>query len=138
MPNSQVNNDFNNIVNAGESFPPQTVTGVATGSQVDLIGAGAAYVILSIGNVTDGSYTIVVQESNTSSSGQTDVAAASLSGAFTVFGTAGSSTTQVVGYQGNNRYINTKVKFATLATTGAIIGTTVVQERRRKQGSNNL
>ncbi len=131
MAQSQVSRDVNKRVTVTGSLFPQSITAATTGSQVDLVGQGDAYIALSVGTVTDGTYTVVVQESNTSGSGFTTVAAASLSGAFTTFTTTSGSQTQTVGYLGNNRYLKVAVPLTTSASTGAVVGANVVACRPR-------
>lgn len=93
-----------NRISAASSIAPAVHTaGDVTGDEVDLAGYEAASVVLEIGAVTDGDYTITVEESDTSGSGFTTVAAADLDGTFTTPLVA--DTLETVEYHGTKQFI---------------------------------
>lgn len=95
--------DIKNHVALAQTLVPAARTATATGSAVDLAGFDAAAVVVSVGAVTDGSFSIEVQESDASGSGYTAVANADLDG--TEPATLTANTVTVLGYHGIKRYI---------------------------------
>lgn len=95
--------DIKNHIAVAQTLVPAARTATATGSAVDLAGFDAAAVVISTGAVTDGSFSIEVQESDASGSGYTAVATADLDG--TEPATLTANTVTVLGYHGIKRYI---------------------------------
>lgn len=95
--------DIKNHIAMAQTLVPAARTATATGSAVDLAGFDAAAVVISTGVVTDGSFSIEVQESDASGSGYTAVANSDLDG--TEPATLTANTVTVLGYHGIKRYI---------------------------------
>ncbi|WP_432135867.1 MULTISPECIES: hypothetical protein [unclassified Streptomyces] len=106
-------NDIKNHVSLAQTLVPAARTATATGTAVDLAGFDAAAVVIDVGAVTDASFSIEVQESDSSGSGYTAVADTDLDGTEPATLTASSQT--VIGYHGIKRYIRA---VATDAGTG--------------------
>jgi len=114
-----------NIVTA-LPLAPSARAATANGTAVDLLGYGSAVVLVSFGNWTDGTHTPKIQESDSGSSGWTDVAAGDLTGGFTAVSSgAGGNAVQRVGYIGNKRFVR-PVLTVSGATTGALSSVQVV------------
>jgi hypothetical protein len=120
---------YHNILPA-QSLAPQATTATRNGTGVDLQSYESASVQLSVGAWTDGSHTPKLQESSDNSA-WSDVAASDQLGSFTAITGAGqASAEQIVGYVGSKRYIRAVVT-VTGATTGAVIGASVIKGHPR-------
>jgi hypothetical protein len=92
-----------------ESYPTTTVSGDETGNEIDNQGFRATRHIIMSGAVTT-DIIVKLQETDTSGSGYTDVAAADLVGAdtgvntVTFAATGGDNICRSLGYLGNKRY----------------------------------
>lgn len=96
-----------------------------SGTGIDLKGYQAAMFVIKSGTLTDGTYTINVQESDNDST-YTDVAAADLVGSKPVFAATEDNVAKKVGYIGEKRYILVQV-VTTGVTSGGTIGAIVVR-----------
>lgn len=96
-------NDIKNHISVAQTLVPAARTATATGSAVDLAGFDAVAVVVNVGAVTDGSFSIEVQESDASGSGFAAVASADLDG--TEPATLTANTQTVIGYHGIKRYL---------------------------------
>ncbi|WP_282703243.1 hypothetical protein [Streptomyces sp. CC219B] len=106
-------NDIKNHISPAATLVPAARTASANGAAVDLAGFDAAAVVIDVGAVTDGSFSIEVQESDESATGYTAVADADLDG--TEPATLTASTVTSIGYHGIKRYLRA---VATDAGTG--------------------
>lgn len=84
----------------------------------------SALVIVQTGTITDGTHTVVVQESNDNVT-FTPVAAADLEGTAPAIGVADDNVIFEVGYTGAKRYVRVSVT-GTGGTVGAVFGAVVV------------
>jgi hypothetical protein len=91
-------------------------TTTQTGATVDTLGYQSATVILNPNTVTDGVFTPKLTESDSASSGFSDVAAGDLDGAFAALAAA---TPQTVGYTGSKRYLRVVITATGSPATGA-------------------
>jgi hypothetical protein len=102
----------------------------ATGNSTDTQGYEGVTAIVNLGTWTDGTFTPALYESDDNAT-FTAVAATDLIGAFTAISSnANVNKCQWVGYKGGKRYIAVNIAVAS-ATTGMIIGTTVVLSHAR-------
>ena len=94
--------------------------GTVNGTTVDMAGTGnnfrTAMLLVLAGAVTDGSHTVVLQESDDNSAWAA-VAAVDLQGTLTAVGTGQANTVQRQSYLGSKRYLR-----ASVTTTGATSG----------------
>lgn len=119
--------DLNNQISVVNSVAPQAaLTATTTGSSVDLAGYRSAAVVVHAGAATDGTFTPTVEESDSSGSGFTTVAAADLNGSFAAITSSTDDNVQEVGYLGTKRYIRVLLT-ETVASTGAFITAFVVR-----------
>jgi hypothetical protein len=109
------------------SLAPAAYTSDADGAGVDLQGYdGGALVVLVVGDWTDGTHTVALEESDDDST-YTAVAASDLDGSFSALDAAGDdSSVQMVAYIGSKRYVRASVT-VTGATTGAVYGAAVLR-----------
>jgi len=122
--------DLVNHIAAGKSLAAIAREAAASGSAVDTRGYDSAAFLLRTETVTDGVFTFVPQESDTTTDTDfTAVAAADLDGTLpTVDGNAspavGGSAVTLIGYKGTKRYLRVRVTVASLPSpsSGAIIG----------------
>ena len=98
----------------------QAATGTTTGSAVDSFGFESLTIIVSAGSVTS-DLTVTVKESDSASTGFTNVAADDLFGSFSTI-TSGDSNKQFwVGYFGKKRYVKVSLSGgADVAVTGLL------------------
>lgn len=94
--------DLKSVVDAVDTFLPVARTASGTGSAVDLRGYESAAAYVSVGAMAGGTITPSLQDSSDGTT-YTAVGTADLDGTFAAI-TAGTST-QRVGYKGDNRYI---------------------------------
>lgn len=121
--------DLKNAIDIEQHIAPAAYTATQTpGSGVDLTGFEEATVVLDVGAVTDGSFTIEVQESDDDST-YTAVADADLGGTEPSSLTANTVTT--LAYYGNARYI--RVVATDGGTADAAFGVSVIKSGARKQ-----
>ena len=99
--------DVYNNISVVQALAPIAVAADSTGSAIDLAGYDSAMIVWGVGVVTDGTYAIEVQESDTTTAGDfAAVAAADLIGTEkTGVTTTNDNAVYVVGYKGSKRYI---------------------------------
>jgi hypothetical protein len=101
---------------AASIAPDGNRTTTQTGATVDTLSYQSATVILNPNTVTDGVFTPKLTESDSASSGFSDVAAGDLDGAFAALATG---TPQRVGYLGSKRYLRIVITATGSPATGA-------------------
>jgi hypothetical protein len=113
------------------SLAPAAYTSDADGAGVDLQGYdGGALVVLAVGDWTDGTHAVAVEESDDDST-YTAVAADDLDGSFSALDAAGDdSTVQLVGYLGSSRYVRVSVLVTGSPATGAVYGAAVLRSAK--------
>ena len=99
-----------------QSLKPGVYKLTANSGTIDCQSADAVTVMVSIGTITDGTFAFALQESDSSGSGFTNVAAADMVGSF-VAGT--SNSVQKVDYIGLKRYLQVTVTVSGSPATGA-------------------
>lgn len=116
--------DLSNNVIEAESIRPQVATGAVNGEEVDLRGADSATVVVSIGAITGaaGDATVTLEESDTSGSGYTAVAAADIIGSTA---TLAANTSYKFGYSGSSRYV--RAVFALGGETNVAVSAMVIK-----------
>lgn len=119
--------DFDKEVSVVSSFVPLLRTATVTGTGVDLQGFNKAMVIVHVGEVTDGTHTLTIEESDDNS---TYTTATAISGAFTAAATE--TKTQEIGYLGTKRYIRVKSTVTGSPGTGGTYGAVVVRAGARQ------
>ena len=127
--------DLYNIELDFQSIKPQVITnGTINGAEVDMAGFESAVGQVDSGSYTDGVHTWTLQESDTSGSGFTDVAAADLQGGTTVLIDAADEDDRVYerGYLGVKRFIRWEV-VTTGSSTGLIAGASI-----RRNNANDM
>lgn len=117
--------DLVNNIEEAESIRPQVATAGVNGQEVDLRGCDSAAVVVSVGAVTGsgGDATVTLEESDTSGSGYTAVAAADILGSTATI--TGANTSYRFGYRGNARYI--RAVFALGTETNVAVCAAVVK-----------
>lgn len=98
------------------------------GTGVDLANYDSATAVITADTITDGTHTPTLEESDSSGSGYTTVAAADMIGSLVAITAA---SVQRVGYRGKKRYIRVVVTVAG-ATTGGKYAAVVVRGTPRK------
>lgn len=110
------------------SLPPATRNATAQGTTVDRAAAGAmfqaAMVIVTCGVITDGTHTIVVQDSDDGAA-WADVPDAQLQGVEPAIVAADDNKVFEIGYLGRKRYVRVNVTVVAGAT-GGVYGAAVV------------
>lgn len=119
---------YHSIATPAVSITSAAQTSTATGTGVDLSGYESAVVIFTPATKTDGTHTPTIEESDTSGSGYSTVAAADMIGTLAALT---SNTVQKVGYIGNKRYIRAVVTVSG-TTTGCVFGATVIRGTARR------
>lgn len=126
-------NPYNNS-SARQSLPPAARTATVSGSSVDRYASGASFqdalVVVSTGAITDGTHTIVVEESADNASWAA-VADADLQGTEPAIVAADDNKIFEIGYLGAKRYVRVSVTVAG-TTTGGIYGADVVLSNPRR------
>jgi hypothetical protein len=123
-----MNRDLNNSISSAVTIAPAANrTADTNGSGVDLAGYRSAVAIVQFGTVTDGTWTPKLEESDSSGSGYSDVAASDLSGSFTATTSSNDETTQEVAYLGSKRYIRVSVIETVASSTGALFNAVIVR-----------
>ncbi len=120
--------DLYHALDMATTLAPATRNASANGTGVDLSGYNGVFIVAQVGTITDGTHTLVVQESDDNAT-FTNVAAGDLLGTLAALAT---NVNQKVGYRGTKRYVrvNTTVSGA---TTGGAYGVTVIRGNARKQ-----
>lgn len=108
---------YNNLAPILSVAPAVLTDGTVNGSQADLARYEGAMVIVATGTITDGSHTAILEESNTSGTGFTTVAAGDILGSVPGALTTQENTRFKFGYKGTKRFIRVSV-----TTTGATDG----------------
>lgn len=122
--------DFNKEVACIASFVPLLRTSTITGTGVDLQNFQATCIVIAAGAITDGTHTPTIEESDSSGSGFSAVAAADLSGTLVAI-TANS--VQEVGYLGSKRYIRVVSTVTGSPSTGGTYGALVIRAGARNR-----
>lgn len=123
--------DLYNLISVAQSLAPAARSSSANGAGVDLQGYDSAVVVVETGAITDGTHTIVVQESDDNSA-YTAVADADLQGTEPAIVSTDDNVVFEIGYFGIKRYVRAAVTVAG-ATTGGVYGAHVVRGNKRKQ-----
>jgi hypothetical protein len=102
------------------------------GSEVDLQGYEACEFIIASGVLTDGSYTLLIKESDTSGSGYTAVADADLlsTEAAESFAATDDGEVHKIGYVGHKRYVRLSVVSASTSSGGFLAAVAVLGHAR--------
>lgn len=112
-----MNRDFDKEISVAPTLVPAVRTAAVTAAtSVDLAGFKKAAFLVSVGTLTDGTWTFDPEESDDGSS-WSNIAADDLSGSFAVATSAADDTTYEVGYLGSKRYVRCNV-----AVSGASSG----------------
>ncbi|MFI8531065.1 hypothetical protein ACIGMX_12530 [Streptomyces aquilus] len=126
-------NPYNNLLTK-QSLTPAARTATASGSSVDRLASGASFqdalIVVSTGTITDGTHTIVVEES-ADNAAWAAVADADLQGTEPAIGAADDNKIFEIGYLGTKRYVRVSVTVAG-TTTGGIYGADVVLANPRR------
>lgn len=119
---------YNNLAIV-QALAPVAVAADNTGSAIDLAGYDSALIILSVGTVTDGTYAIEIQESDTTTAGDfAAVDAADLIGTEkTGITTTNDETYYAVGYKGSKRYIRYVITETSAGSTGGVMSVVVIK-----------
>jgi hypothetical protein len=119
---------------AARTLSPALRTATATGVTVDRAQSGAGYqdalVVVTTGTITDGTHTIVVEDSPDGTN-WTPVADAYLQGAEPAIVAASDDTLYEIGYLGDQRYLRASVTVAG-TTTGGVYGAVVILGNARR------
>lgn len=115
--------DQKNLLKGAEVFRFQNITTDTTtnGVEVDLKGFHSATFFIQAGTVTDGTYTPVIQESDTSGSYSGSVADADLIGTEAAAAVTTTGEVTKVGYIGSKRYVRLNIA-STSTSTGGNVG----------------
>lgn len=120
--------DLYNNIKIVKALAPVAVSADNTGSAIDLAGYNSAVIVWSVGTVTDGTYAIEIQESDTTTAGDFKaVADADLIGTEKT-GVKSDTDEDVfaVGYKGNKRYIRYVITETAAGSTGGIMAVNVI------------
>lgn len=110
--------------------PAAARTTTTTGTGVDLSGYDAAEVILQPAAITDGVHTPTIEESDSSGSGYTTVAAGDMVGTLAALA---ANTIQRVAYKGIKRYLRVVITVTGGPATGGVYSAMVLRAHPRKQ-----
>ena len=111
-----------------QSLPPAVRTVSANGAQADLKGFQKATVVVSVGEYTDGTHALTVEESAASGSGFTTVVAGDLLGTLPTISQAGDDNQDYkIGYIGTKRYLRAVVTVTGGPSTGCALGASIVR-----------
>lgn len=123
--------DLYHRIKVAQNIESKAITTTATGSAQDTAGYESVTAIVNIGVVTDGTHTLTLQESDTTTNGDfTDVGAGDLMGAFASVTSSTDELVQSVGYKGGKRYVRIKDTVSG-ATTGGLFSATIVLSHAR-------
>lgn len=107
--------------------PGAKTSATVTGSAVDLRGYASATVLVHAGAWTDGTHSIVIQDSTASNAGFNTVSAAYIEGAtVTIDDATSASQAYTFGYLGSKRYLRVYASIDD-ATTGAVWGASILR-----------
>lgn len=122
-------NDLYNNISVVQALAPVAVAADNTGSAIDLAGYKSVVIVWNVGVVTDGTYAIEIQESDTTTGGDfTAVADADLIGTEkTGVTTTNDEAVYIVGYKGSKRYIRYKITETSAGSTGGIMSVSVIK-----------
>lgn len=111
------------------SVLPLLRTASVDGSAVDLKGYKGAMFLLHCGTVTDGTHTVVLEESDTGAfSGEENaIADADLDGSEPAYTSSNEERVDVVFYRGTKRYVRVTIIASGSPSTGATIGAQVLR-----------
>jgi hypothetical protein len=112
--------DSKNDVNQLLALNSQTIASSTTvvGTEIDTLGYNSLTFLPSLGARTDGTFTILVQDSDVSGSGFADVADDFLVGTEALAALTASNTIKKIGYVGKKRYVKCSM-VSTLVTSGS-------------------
>ena len=112
--------DSKNNVKQLLALNPQTIATSTTvvGNEIDTLGYQSLTFFPSIGTRTDGTFTILVQDSDVSGSGFVDVVDDLLSGTESAAAIITTNTIKKIGYVGKKRYVKCSM-VSTTVTTGS-------------------
>lgn len=122
--------DLKNIIDVSQSLAPAVRTATASGTGIDLAGYNSAVAVFHPGAITDGTHTPSLEESDSSGSGYSAVAAADLIGSVSALA---ANTIQRVGYKGSKRYIRGVITVTGSPSTGAASSVVVIRGDAIKQ-----
>lgn len=116
--------DSKNNVKQLLALNPQTIATSTTtvGNEIDTLGYQSLTFLPSIGTRTDGTFTILVQDSDVSGSGFVDVVDDFLSGTESAAAIIATNTIKKIGYVGKKRYVK-----CSMVSTTVTSGSTSVQ-----------
>lgn len=117
------NRDLSSVVKLTSARNAAAITTNTTtnGVEIDTQGYDSVTFALQSAARTDGTYTPLIQETNTSGSGYTDVADADLIGTEAAAAISAANTVTKIGYVGNKRYVRLSI-VSTSVTSGATVG----------------
>lgn len=100
-----MNRDLHNSINEQESVRPEVATAGVNGEECDLRGADSAEVVISIGAITGaaGDGAVTLEETDTTGTGYTAVAAADIIGSTPA--ALAANTSYRFGYKGSKRFV---------------------------------
>ncbi len=115
--------DLKNDIKQLSAFDIQAITTDTTtvGNEIDTLGFESVTFILQAGTLTDGDYTILVQDSDVSGSGFVDVTDDFLIGTEAATQVSASNAITRIGYVGKKRYVKISVVSAN-TTSGGTVG----------------
>jgi len=105
-----------------------TTDTTTAGTEIDTQGFEALTFLFQAGTLTDGTYTPLVQESDTSGSGYTNVVDADLIGTEAAAALDTSNTASRIGYVGKKRYVKISL-VSTSTSSGGTLGAIAVLGR---------
>lgn len=107
--------------------------GSSVGTVVDRLGFEALSLLVSTGDWTNGTHTVVAEESNDGTT-FTTIAAGALTKALPVVDAAGKGNqATLIGYTGDARYVRVKVNVSGSPATGAVVGAVALLGRARQR-----
>ncbi len=113
------------------ALSPAVRAGSATGNAVDRLGFEALSFLVTTGDWTNGTHTLVAEESSDNAT-WTAVPAASLTKALPVVDATGKGNqSTLIGYLGDARYVRIKSNVSGSPATGAVVGAVVLLGRAR-------
>lgn len=119
-------NDLKNSLVSAMSILVATITSTTTGSAVDMgTGDGGSCAVAHCGTITDGTHTLTMTESDTSTGAFTAVPSADTK----VIGAADSDTVVVVNFKRSKRWIKA-VSTVGGATTGGVYGVAIYSMKK--------
>ena len=120
-------------ISVAQSLTPTVLrTASASGATVDLATYEGATFIIDCGVITDGTHTVVLQESDTDVDGNfTAIADADLVGSEPAMTSVNDSQIFKIGYTGSKRYVRTRVVVTDAPQTGGYYVGNVIRSRQR-------